>query len=103
MEKQRLIAGAAVLAAFFAGAVQAADEAAFTKACAAADEARKMSAELKYEWNTVEPLIAKANDAAKAGDFAKAVKLCDEARKQSEASVAQARKQADTWRAAVVK
>lgn len=103
MKKQRLIAGALVLAACAAGSAQAADEAAYTKACAAAEEARKMSAELKYEWNTVAPMIAKANDAAKAGDFAKAVKMCDEARKQSEASVAQARKQADTWRAAVVK
>jgi len=103
MNKQRLIAGALVLGAFFAGSVQAADEAAYAKSCAAADEARKMAAELRFEWNTVGPMIAKANDAAKAGDFGKAVKLCDEARKQSEASVAQARKQADAWRAAVVK
>lgn len=103
MNKQRLIAGALVLAAFSAGSVQAADEAAYAKACAAAEEARKMSAELKYEWNTVGPMIAKANDAAKAGDFAKAAKMCDEARKQGEASVAQAKKQADAWRAAVVK
>ncbi|MGB5621584.1 MAG: hypothetical protein WBN65_03740 [Gammaproteobacteria bacterium] len=103
MTKKIFIAGAALLVALSAATAQAADENGYTKSCAAAEEARKMSAELHYEWNTVAPLIAKAGDAAKAGDFAKAVKLCDQARLHSEASIAQARQQADAWRAAVVK
>jgi len=103
MTKQILIAGAALLVALSVAPAQAANEAGYTASCAAAEEARKMAAELHYEWNTVAPLIAKAGAAAKGGDFAKAVKLCDEARLQSEASVAQAKKQADAWRAAVVK
>ncbi len=103
MHKKYVIAGALILAGFQAGLAQAADEAAYKAACDAAEEARKMSAELKYEWNTVAPLIEKAGAAATAGDFGKAVSLCDEARLQSEAAVAQARQQADDWRSAVVK
>ena len=103
MNKQRLIAAVAVSAALMAGAAQAADEQAYTKACAAAEEARKMAAELRFEWNTVEPLMKKAGEAAAAGDYAKGVKLCDEARKQSEVSIAQAKHEAEAWRAAVVK
>lgn len=103
MTKQILIASVALMAVLSAAPARAADEASYTAACAAAEEARKMAAELHYEWNTVAPLIGKAGAAAKAGDFAKAIKLCDEARLQSEASVAQAKQQADAWRAAVVK
>jgi hypothetical protein len=103
MNKRDILAAAAILATLAAAPAQASDEAAYNKSCEAAEEARKMSAELKYEWNTVAPLIAKAGEAAKSGDFAKAAALCDEARKQAEASVAQSRKQADAWRAAVVK
>ncbi len=103
MTKQILIAGTALLFVLSMAPAGAADEASYTAACAAAQEARKMAAELHYEWNTVAPLIGKADAAAKAGDFAKAVKLCNEARLQSEASVAQAKQQADAWRAAVIK
>ena len=103
MKKNGLIVGVSVLAALWAGSLLAADEPAYTKACAAAQEARKMAAELRYEWNTIEPLMKKASEAAAAGDYAKGVKLCDEARKQSEVSIAQAKHQADAWRAAVVK
>jgi hypothetical protein len=103
MKNQRLIAGLTLLASLWAGAALAADEQAYTKACAAAEEARTMAAELNYEWNTVAPLIAKAGESASAGDYGKAVKLCNEARHQSEASIAQAKHEADAWRAAVVK
>ena len=65
--------------------------------------ARKMAAELKFEWTTTQPLIAKGMEAASKGEYAHAVKLCDEARMQGEAAVAQAKNQADAWRAAVVK
>jgi hypothetical protein len=103
MKNQRLIAGLAMLAALWATTALAADQQAYMKACAAAEEARKMAVELKFEWNTIEPLIAKAGEAASAGDYDKAVKLCEEARRHGEASVAQAKHEADAWRAAVVK
>lgn len=97
------IAGVALLIALMSGPSFAADEKAYVSACAAAEEARKISAELRYEWNTIAPLMKKADEAAAAGDFGKAVKLCDEARLQSEAAIAQAKKQADVWKAAVVR
>jgi hypothetical protein len=103
MSKKYLIAGVLLVAGLQTGLAQAADQAAYKAACNAAEEARKMSAELKYEWNTLQPLIDKANEAAKAGDFAKAVSLCNEAKLQGEAAVFQARQQADEWRSAVVK
>ena len=102
MRKTILIAGALVVAGMQAGLAQAADEAAYKASCAAAEEARQMAAELKYEWTTLKPLIEKAGEAAAAGDFAKAVSLCDEAKAQGEAAVFQARQQADGWRSAVV-
>jgi hypothetical protein len=103
MTKKFLIAGALIVAGMQAGVAQAADDAAYKAACDAAEEARKMSAELKYEWNTVAPLIEKAGEAAAAGDFAKAVSLCDLAKAEGEASIAQAKQQADAWRSAVIK
>ncbi len=103
MSKKFLIAGALVVAGLQAGLAQAADEAAYKAACDAAGEARKMAAELKYEWTTLAPLIEKAGEAAATGDFAKAVSLCNEAKAQGEAAVAQAKQQADAWRSAVVK
>lgn len=103
MKHQLTIAGVAILVGLSSGTALAADEQAYKSACAAAEEARKISAELRYEWNTVAPLMAKANDAAAAGEFDKAAKLCEEARLQSEAAIAQAKKQADVWKAAVVR
>jgi histidyl-tRNA synthetase len=103
MKKTLLIAGVMAIVALSAVTAHAADEAAAKAACTAADEARKMAAELKFEWTTTQPLIAKGMEAASKGDFAHAVKLCDEARMQGEAAVAQAKQQADAWRAAVVK
>lgn len=112
MRKTILIAGVLTLAGLQSGPAHAAGEgilqnvkamASYKASCASAEEARKMAAEFKYEWNTTAPLIAKAEEAASAGDFAKAVKLCDKARFQGEAAVAQAKQQADAWRAAVVK
>ena len=96
------IVGIALLVGLSATAM-AADKKAYESACAAAEDARKISAEMRYEWNTVAPLMAKADEAAAAGDYDKAVKLCEEARLHSEAAIAQAKKQADMWKAAVVR
>ena len=102
MKKTLLIAGVLAMAGLGAAPAQAADEAAAKASCTAAEEARKMAAELKFEWTTTQPLIAKGMEAASKGEYAHAVKLCDEARMQGEAAVAQAKNQADAWRAAVV-
>ncbi len=85
------------------GTSVAGDAKAYEAACAAAEEARKASAELKYEWNTVAPLIEKAKGAAEEGEFDKATKLCEEARLHSEAAIEQAKTQAELWKAAVVR
>ncbi len=103
MKKILLIAGVLAFAGLNAGAAQAADEAAAKASCAAAEEARKMAAELKFEWNTTQPLIAQGMEAASKGEYAHAVKLCETAKMQGEAAVAQAKQQSDTYKAAVVK
>ena len=82
---------------------QAADEAGYKAACEAAEAARKAAAEVLYEWTTTAPLIKKADEAAADGNHDKAVKLCDEARQQGDLAVAQARREAEDWKAQVVK
>jgi multidrug resistance efflux pump len=103
MKKTLLIAGVLAVSGLSAGAAQAADEAAAKASCTAAEEARKMAAELKFEWNTTQPLIAKGMEAASKGEYAHAVKLCDTAKMQGEAAVAQAKQQAEAYKAAVIK
>ena len=103
MKQKITIAGAVMLIGLSWSTSMAADAKAYEAACAAADEARKTSAELKYEWNTIEPLMEKAKAAADEGNFDKAVKLCDEARLHGEQAIAQAKEQADVWKAAVVR
>ncbi len=103
MKQKIKIAGAAMLIGLSWGTSMAGDAKAYEAACAAAEEARKASAELKYEWNTIAPLIDKAKGAAEEGEFDKAAKLCEEARLQSEAAIEQAKTQAERWKAAVVR
>lgn len=103
MKHPLMIAGIALCIGLMAGTSMAADKKAYKAACAAAEEARKASAELRYEWNTIAPLMKKADAAADSGDYDKAAKLCEEARLHSEAAIAQARKQADMWKAAVLR
>lgn len=102
-QKNIAIAGAITLIGLSWGTAMAADGKAYEAACAAAEEARKASAELKYEWNTIAPLIDKAKGAAEDGEFDKATELCEEARLHSEEAIAQAKQQADVWKAAVVR
>ncbi len=103
MKQKIAIAGVVIWIGLSWGTSMAGDQKGYEAACAAAEEARKVSAELKYEWNTVAPLIEKAKDAAEEGEFDKAAKLCEEARLQSEAAIAQAKDQAELWKVAVVK
>ncbi len=103
MKQKTMIAGVAMLIGLSWGTAMAGDAKAYEAACAAAEEARKVSAELKYEWNTIAPLIDKAKEAAEDGEFDKAAKLCEEARLHGEAAIAQAKDQAQAWKAAVVR
>ena len=94
---------ATTLSALLALPSQAADEAGYKAACEAAEAARTAAAEARFEWNTTAPLIKKADEAAAGGDYDKAVKLCEEARKQGDLAVAQARREAEDWKAQVIK
>lgn len=94
---------ATALAALLSMPSQAADEAEYKAACAAAEAARKAAAEALYEWNTTAPLIKKADAAAADSDFSKAIKLCDEARQQGELALDQARREAENWKSEVVR
>ena len=69
MKHPKIIVGTALLVALMSGTSMAADKKAFESACAAAEEARKTSAEMRYEWNTIAPLMQKAEEAAAAGDY----------------------------------
>lgn len=103
MKQKITIAGIAVLIGLSWGTSMAGDAKAYEAACAAAEDARKASAELKYEWNTIAPLIKKAKAAAEEGEYDKATKLCEEARLHGEAAIEQAKTQADRWKAAVIR
>lgn len=82
---------------------ETADKAAYEAALAAAEAARKEAADLRYEWNTIAPLIEKAQAAAGEGDFAKAISLANEARKHGELAVAQSAYESEHWQESVVK
>jgi hypothetical protein len=79
------------------------DQAAYDAACKAAESARQSAAEMRYEWNTIKPLIEKAGVAAQAGDYERAVKLCDEARKHGEEAIAQAKHESEAWKLSAVR
>ncbi|MDH3920967.1 MAG: hypothetical protein OEU25_22625 [Rhodospirillales bacterium] len=85
------------------GTALAADQAAYDAACKAAESARQSAAEMRYEWNTIKPLIEKAGVAAQAGDYERAVKLCDEARKHGEEAIAQAKHESEAWKLSAVR
>ena len=84
-------------------AEQGADRASYEAALAAAEAVRKEAAELRYEWNTIAPLIEKSQSAAAEGDFTKAIELANEARKHGELAVAQAKYESDHWQESVVR
>ena len=103
-KKNWMVAVAATaLTALLAMPSQAADEAGYKAACEAAEAARKAAAEARYEWNTTAPLIKKAVEAAAGGDYDKATKFCNEARLHGELALAQSRREAEDWKAQVVK
>ena len=96
-----------VLAALLAAGGQAvagdATRADAEAAIAAAEAARTASAELKYEWTTTGELIAEARAALEAGKFGDAVALAGKAEFQGKASVAQAQREQEAWKASVIR
>ncbi len=93
----------ATLLAGLAGGVSAADKATFDAAYAAAEEARKGAAAVKYEWRDTRKILKRAEAAAAKGDYAQGVALANEARAQGEAAQQQAGEQDKLWRSFVVK
>lgn len=82
---------------------QDADRARYEAALASAEATRQQAAELRYEWNTIAPLIEKSQSAAAKGDFARATELADEARRHGEIAIAQAKHESEHWRESVVR
>ena len=98
-----------ILAVMLAGlacpsaAEAASTEADYKTALAAAEAAEKDAGALKNQWTTTEQALAAARKAAAAGDFDAAVKQSRQAEALAKASIAQAKEQADAWKAAVVR
>src|SRR5271155_3843761 len=84
-----------------AGAARAASTAADYKTALAAAEAAEIEAgSLNNRWTTTEQALAAAKMAAAANDFDAAVKDAQQAEALAKASIAQAREQAEAWKAA---
>jgi hypothetical protein len=81
----------------------ASTEADFKAALAAAQAAEKEAGALKNQWTTTEQALAAANKVAAAGDFDSAIKQARQAEALAKASIAQAKEQETTWKAAVVR
>jgi len=78
-------------------------QAEFDAAVAAANSAEKDAGVLKNRWTTTEQALASAKKAAAAGDFDTAVKEAQRAEALAKASIAQAKEQDATWKAAVLR
>ena len=75
----------------------------FTAALAKAEAAEHDAAALKNQWTTTETELKAAQAAAKAGNYDDAVKYAQKAEALANASIAQAREQAASWTAAVIR
>jgi len=83
------------VAALLGGAAQAASQADYDKAAAAAQSSLKAAASVGNQWRDSGKLLKKAAKAAKSGDFAKAVKLAQAAEFQGHMAQQQASEQAN--------
>lgn len=97
------IAVVAAVTVSIAAPVAAADVDAATAACDAADTARKAAAEVGMEWRDIRKSIKKARKMIEKGETEDAIKVCDLAVFQSEAGVAQAEKEKNSWMGRVPK
>jgi hypothetical protein len=96
-----LAAGLCLVAA--TAAYAAGSEADFKTALTAAEAAEKDSGALKNQWTTTEQALAAAKKAAATGDFDVAIAQARQAEALAKSSIAQAKEQAEAWRAAVIR
>jgi len=84
-------------------AMAASTEADFRAALTAAEAAEKDAGALKNQWTTTEQTLTAARKAAAAGDFNAAANAAKQAEALAKASIAQAKEQQESWRAAVIR
>jgi hypothetical protein len=87
-----------VLLSAGATSLQAATEADYTAAYAAAEAANKEAGALRNQWTTTAATLAAAKKAAAEGDFAKAVASSKEAEALAKASIFQATSEKELWK-----
>ena len=80
-----------------------APDAAYKAALADAVATNKRAGELRNQWTPTDAALNAARKAGEAGDFDKATALSKEAKALAEASIAQALREKDAWRDAVVR
>ena len=101
------IIGATALAAALLRATlmpaQAASDADFKTAYAAADAAEKQAGALRNQWTTTEAALAAARKAAEAGNFDQATSQAKEAEALAKASIYQATSEKEAWKALEIK
>ncbi len=77
---------------------QAASEADYKTALAAAESAEKEAGQLRNKWTTTEAELAAAKKAAAAGDFDAAIASAKEAEALAKASIFQATSEKERWK-----
>ena len=87
-----------VLLSAGATSLQAATEADFTAAYAAAEAANKEAGALRNQWTTTAATLAAAKKAAAEGNFDSAVAASKEAEALARASIYQAHEQKEAWK-----
>ena len=88
-----------VLLSAGATSLQAATEADFSAAYAAAEAANKEAGSLRNQWTVTEAALTAAKKAAEAGDFDQAVAQSKEAEALARASIYQATSEKEAWKA----
>jgi len=101
--KMRLLITLLSLLCLARAATAASTEADYKAAMAAAAAAEQQAGSLKNQWTVTEQALAAATKAAAANDFDTAVKQAQQAEALAKASIAQAKEQAEAWKAAVVR
>jgi hypothetical protein len=99
-----LILFALLMTASFAvaPAARAASENDFKAAYAAAEATNREAETLRNQWTVTADALKQAQKAASSGNYDEAVRLAKQAEALARASVAQAKEQAEAWKAAVI-
>jgi hypothetical protein len=101
----RLLPLIALLMVTFCAVVSPARAAAendFKAAYAAAEAANREAATLRNQWTVTADALNQAQKAASSGNYDQAIQLAKHAEALARASVAQAKEQAEAWKAAVI-